>query len=356
MKNQKRAFSRRYYRLQTAVIVIALALCAVLIAGCGDNSSKEQTVELKLAHFWPSTHPIETKLVQPWAKEINEATKGQVKIYSYPGETLLKAPDVYSGVVSGAADFGLSCFSYSPGRFPFCEVFEMPGVTYTSSKSSGRVAWEVIQEYNPTEVQDTRLLMVLSTGPGDIYSKQPVRNLEDLRGMEIRATGISTKALSALGATPVYLSQAEAYDALSKGVVKGNLGPDEVLKGWNQAEITKYVTKTPFLYNTLFFFNVNIDTWESLDAATQKTISEITEKYFSTVALTLWDDQNEEALAWAQREKGMEVIELSSDESERWRQALASIQKEWSARITSSGVSGDTVLRRIQELANLYNQ
>jgi len=33
------------------------------------------------------------------------------------------------------------------------------------------------------------------------------------------------------------------------------LGPDEVLQGWKQAEVTKYITKTPFLYNTLFFVN-----------------------------------------------------------------------------------------------------
>ena len=55
------------------------------------------------------------------------------------------------------------------------------------------VAWEGIKELNPEEVQDTKLLMVIAPGPGDLFTTTPVRNLEDLQGLEIRATGLSAK-------------------------------------------------------------------------------------------------------------------------------------------------------------------
>ena len=58
--------------------------------------------------------------------------------------------------------------------FPVCEVFELPGITYNSSKAASKVAWEGIKEINPKEVQDTKLLMVLTTGPGDLYTKFPL--------------------------------------------------------------------------------------------------------------------------------------------------------------------------------------
>ncbi len=78
----------------------------------------------------------------------------------------------------------------------------MPGITYNNSKVASKVAWEGIKELNPKEVQDTKLLMVITTGPGDLFTKAPVRNLEDLKGMEIRATGLSAHTLTALGANP----------------------------------------------------------------------------------------------------------------------------------------------------------
>ena len=348
--------------MRITLIVLSLVTCMAFMTGCNGDSQSE-TVTLKLAHFWPSSHFIETDLIQPWAQEIADATDGRVIIDSYPGELLLKASDVYDGVVKGSADIGVSCFSYSPGRFPFCEVFELPGITYETSKSAGMVAWEVIQEYDPVEIHDTNVMMVFSTGPGDIYSKQPVRSLDDMKGLEVRATGISTRTLSELGAAPVNLSQAEAYDAISKGVVKANLGPAEVLKSWNQADITSYVTKTPFLYNTLFFLTFNSNKWQSLDEETQEIISEITQRYFSDVAISLWDNQNGEAMAWATDEKGMEVIELSAAEAERWRRALIPVQNDWVKVIESkenvtesNGIDGSAVLKRVQELADLYNK
>jgi len=70
--------------------------------------------------------------------------------------------------------------------------------------------------------------------------------------MEIRCYGLSAKTLSALGASPVAMAQSEAYESLSKGVVKGNLGRGSV-KRMKQAEVTEYITKTPFLYNTAVF-------------------------------------------------------------------------------------------------------
>lgn len=352
-----------WWRLIALVLISGLLLAAA--SGCSKNkannqtnasSESKQTVELKLAHFWPATHPIETQLVQPWAKDIEKATQGRIKITSYPGKTLLEAEATYDGVKTGIADIGISCFSYTRGQFPVLEVFELPGITYTTSKSASMTAWEGIQKLNPKEVQDTKLLMVFTTGPGDLYSKEPVRKLEDLKGMEIRATGLSADTLKALGAVPVAMPQSEAYEALSKGVVKGNLGPDEILQGWKQAEVTKYITRTPFLYNTLFFVAMNKDKWNSLSAEDQKIILDITAKHFKNTAIGLWDMQNEAALKYAVGEKGMQVIELPEQEKQRWIQLVTPIQQSYVERINKMGLNGQKILDEVKALAEKYNK
>lgn len=352
--NNVKAFSR-------GILLVMLILSLVFVSGCGQSTSpsdqdEPKPVELKLAHFFPVTHPAETDLIQPWAQAVEDATEGRVTIISYPAQTLSQADAVYDGVISGISDLGLSCFSYTRGSFPVLEVFELPGITYANSKVASKVAWEGINQLNPQEVQDTKLLMVFATGPGDLYTKVPVRGLTDLQGLELRATGLSAKTLEVLGATPVAMAQSEAYESLAKGVVKGNLGPVEVLEGWKQAEVTEYLTMTPFLYNTLFFITMNLDQWNSLDSKDQEALEAVSEKFFEEVAMSLWDQQNESALKYAVDEKGMEVINLSPEEQDEWISLVKPIQDEYVAQMNQKGESGQEILDIVKDLSEQYNK
>ena len=59
------------------------------------------------------------------------------------------------------------------------------------------------QELNPKCVQDTKLLMVIATGPGDLFSKNPCINLKILMGCRLGATGLTAETLQLAGAVPV---------------------------------------------------------------------------------------------------------------------------------------------------------
>jgi len=341
-------------KIERIFIAIILLISLMGLLGCSSNADKAATMELRLAHFWPAGHPIETDLVQPWIAAVEQATEGRVKVTSFPGETLAQADAIYEGVKKGIADIGLSCFAYTRGQFPVMEVFELPGIVYNDSNAATKVAWEGVQKLNPVEVQDTTLMMVFTTGPGNLFTKKPVRNLADLTGMEIRATGLSAATLKALGAIPVAMSQAESYEAISKGVVKGNLGPNEILKGWRQAEVTDYITNTPFLYNTLFFFTMNTDKWNSISAQDQQAILEINQRLFNDIACGLWDKQNEAALSYAVEENGMEVIELTEAEKELWLNLVKPVQDDFVARMDSQGLPGRQILQTVEGLSEKY--
>jgi TRAP-type C4-dicarboxylate transport system substrate-binding protein len=340
-------------KLLTGLVIAAILLTAVMILpSC--MRQEQATIELRLAHFFPATHPAETVLVQQWAKAIDEATGGKVKIVSYPGEQLLKSADIYNGVVEGVTDIGLSCFAYTPGRFPVLEAFELPGITYLNSRAASMVAWKGIQALNPPEVQDTQLLMVIATGPGDLFTKTPVKSLADLQGMEIRATGLSAETIKLLGGTPVGMPQSETYDALSKGVVKGNLAPVEVLKGWKHAEVTRYITETPFLYNTLFFVTINKAKWAAIPADLRSKILTVTAAFHEDTAAGLWDMQNEAAMTYALDEQKMEIFSLSETETALWIEKVMPIQEAYQKKLSDQGITADP-LKTIGELAAQYN-
>ncbi|MGM0652870.1 MAG: TRAP transporter substrate-binding protein [Bacillota bacterium] len=371
--------------MKKKLFLAMLATVMILAAGCGDEQAGEEVevdeevvseedetdvteengdtgeadesagdgevFEFNLAHFFPASHPAETELIQGWANELNEASDGRIKITSYHSGTLVGAADIYDGVVSGAADIGLSAFFYTRGRFPVLEAFELPGIVYESSYAASKVAWEGIKELEPDEVQDTKLMFVLATGPGDIFSTEPIRSLEDLQGMTIRAAGLSADTLPLLGASPEAMPMGEAYEALQRGLVDGNLAPVEVLKGWNHAEVTDYVTRTPFLYNAVFFVTMNQEKWEALPSDLQETVQEVNEQFFEDVAAGLWDAQNEEALLWAEEEMGMEIIELDEQEQERWIERVEPIQEEFIERMNQQDLPGKDIVDTVRGLA-----
>lgn len=342
----------KHFLKVTALILVIVS--GLLLTACSGDSG-DKTIELSLAHFFSGTHPVETELVKGWAEAISKATDGKVKIISYPGGTLLTANNCYGGVVDGIADIGISCFSYTRDVFPVLEGFELPGVDYKNSAAASEVAWEGIKQLNPKEIQNTKLMMVIATGSGDLFTKEPIETLEDIKGMTIRGTGLSAATIELLGGIPQAMPQSDVFEALQKGIVDGNLGPIEVLKGWNHAEVTNYITKTPFLYNTLFFMTMNLEKWNSLPQNIQTAILSVNEEVHDSIGRGLWDKQNEAALEYAVNEKGMKLLTLTEEETARWKERVQDMQEAYSKKLRDKGLTDIDAMKLINDLADKFN-
>jgi TRAP-type C4-dicarboxylate transport system substrate-binding protein len=254
-----------------------------------------------------------------WAKEIEKRTANKVQITVFPGGTLTKAPQCYGGVVKGISDLGFSLFAYTRGRFPVMAAVDLP-MGYPDGKTASRVAHEFAKTFTPKELDDVKVLYLHAHGPGLLHTKKPVAKLEDLKGMKIRATGLSAKIVEALGGVPVAMPQGGTYEALQKGVVEGTFGPVEVLKGWKQAEVVKYTTECYGVgYTTTFFVVMNLDKWKALPADVQKVFEEVSEKYVN-IHGKVWDNTDEEGRKYTQS-LGNKIISLSDEENAGWRKA-----------------------------------
>jgi len=366
--------------IKTVVVAVCMLLILTMMFGCSGNkqtntnpgtgssgTSSESSsdtgstepsmkpVDLKLAHFWPATHPVHTVLVTQWAEAVEEATGGLVKITTYPGQTLANANEVYESVASGIADVGVSVFSYNAGRFPVAECLEMPGIVFRSSKIASYVSRDLLASMQLAENQDTKIMMNFHSGSAHLFTKTPVRTLEDLKNMEIRTFGTPARAIEALGAIPVAMSQADAYEALARGVVKGNSAPVEVLKFFRQAEVTNYITYTPLIPNGHFFMAMNPDVWNSFPPDIQAAIEKVNDKIFEEIASVLWDMTEAEGLEFAY-EYGLEEIWLSDEEFEKWRAKLTPILDEYADTLEGKGLPGRQIVDTIVELADKYTK
>jgi len=304
---------------------------------------------LTFSIFFPPTHD-QAIAAADFAREVEKRTDGKVKITTFPGGTLTKAPQVYDGVVNGITDMGNSVFAYTRGRFPVTAALDLP-IGYPNGLVASQVADAFIREVDPAELQDVKVLYLHAHGPGLLHTQKPVRNLEDLKGMKIRATGLSAKVVEALGAVPVAMPQPGTYEALQKGVVEGTLGPIEVLKGWKQGEVINYTTEAFDIgYTTAMFVVMNRGTWDALPPEVQQVIDEVSREWV-VVHGERWDQADREGRAFT-KSLGNELIALSPEESARWRQAVEPVIAEYIANTPD----GAAYVTRIRELIELYSK
>ena len=304
----------------------------------GSWTAAGAATSLTYSIFFPPTH-AQTKAAEAWAKEIEKRSAGKVKISIFPGGTLTPADQCYDGVVKGISDIGMSYFALSP------EAASPPWrpSIFPSGYPNGRVATRVANDFylsmKPKALENVKVLYLHAHGPGLLHTKKPVKKLEDLKGMKVRSTGFSAKIVEALGAVPVAMPQGETYEALSKGIVDGTIGPIEVLKGWKQAEVIKSTTDCFDVgYTTAFFVVMNLKKWNALPPDVRKVFDD-TSREWVDVHGKAWDEADKEGRAFT-LSLGNQIIPLSAQESARWKKAVRPTIEEYIKNADQKGVSG----------------
>ena len=331
----------------------ATLLAGVFLTACkpaGDATSGEpakpaQVIKLSYSVFFPPTH-VQCIAATNWASEIQKRTGGRVQITIYPAGSLTKADQCYEGVTKGISDLGMSCFAYTRGRFPLLEGLDLP-LGYPNGANATRIANAMVQKYQPAELADVKVLYVHAHGPGILASKKAVKSLADMKGLKVRATGLSAKIVEALGGTPVAMSQPETYEALSKGVVDATLCPIETLKGWKQGEAIEYVVDSSAIgYTTAMFVVMNKEKWAKLPADVQKVFTDVSQEWIAKHG-EAWDQADQagrEFVAGLKRQ----FIQLSEAEQQQWKNAVKPILDDYVKKAKEKNLPGDAMLADMQ--------
>jgi len=307
-------------------------------------------ISLNYANFPPSvTFPCVQ--MERWKTEVEKRTNGKVSIKTFPGGTLLKAKAMMDGVIAGTADIGCLCMAYQPGRFPITNAIALP-LGLPNSRVGSLALWDLYKKYNPKPFGKVKVLTMFTTAPSNIMSKIPIRNLGDIKGVPIRASGGAAQILKAWGANRVGMPMPQTPEALQKGVVKGLFTSLEVMKDFKFAELCKYVTiiETP-VYP--FAVVMNIDSWNKLPKDVQKVIEDMgTEQ--SQWTGNYMDNQVKKSMAWSKKEQNVEVIELSAAEKAKWNELIEPIVGKWIKDMKAKGLPAEQIVSDIKSFAKKH--
>ncbi|HSH08541.1 MAG TPA: TRAP transporter substrate-binding protein [Burkholderiales bacterium] len=343
---------------------IPLALSSVLAAlGLALLSGTAQAqIMLKLHHLLPPKAPAHTKMLAPWAHDVEKASGGKVKIELYPAMSLGgKPPELINQVRDGVVDIVWTVNGYTAGLFPRSEVFELPFV-HTNNATATNLAMRdmylngaIADDYKSVKV----MFLHVHAGQGIQMAEKEVRKPDDLKGLKMRIpTRTGAWIIEALGAAPAAMPVPALPQALSKKVVDGALIPWEIIPPLKLQDVTKVQVEGPNrerFGTTTFQVSMNKDSWAKLPPDVQKAFEANNGEARWRAVGKVWTDSEDVGIAIAKK-AGNKHIQLTAAELNAFKQKLEPVVQRWIDEVKGKGIDGKALVDQARTLIAKYSQ
>ena len=323
--------------LQISLPLALIISLAFILPGLNLPEGSAKEIRLKVAQYFPPPS-FQSKVLEEFCRDLEKRTNGAVKVDYFSGGSLLKAPAMFDGVVSGIADIGYSHVYYTAGRMPVTEAAGLP-LGYPSAWVASQALNDFYHEFKPKEFDQVKVLW-LNTSPNSAIAtaSKPIRKLEDLKGLTIRAPGQAGEVIKALGGTPAPTPMMEVYDAISKGVIDGEASNFETLFAFKFAEVVKYTTSVWEINNPFpFYLVMNKNSYNKLPPDIKGIFDSLVGEYKERYIL-MWNSIDFVGKKFG-LSKGVEFIELPPSELPRWQAAVEPVIDDYVKRLVGKGFS-----------------
>ena len=181
------------------------------------------TVSAQTKWDLPSAYPesnFHTQNLEQFAKDVDQATGGKLKITVHSNASLFKAPEIKRAVQGGQAQAGEILLVNFQNEW---QMFGADGIPFLAD--SYDQAWKLWQAQKPflekkLGEQGMMILYAVAWPPQGIYTKRTLNSAADMKGLKWRAYSPATARIAELvGAQPVTVQQAELSQAMATGVI-----------------------------------------------------------------------------------------------------------------------------------------
>lgn len=283
-------------------------------------------------------------LVQ-FAKDVDTATAGKLKIQVHANASLFKANEIKRAVQGGQAQLGeILLANYANEN----SLYALDGVPFlAASYDDAKKLYDVSKPAmdKALAAQGMKLLFSVAWPPQGIYSKREITSVADLRGIKWRAYSPATAKIAELiGAQPVTIQAAELSQALATGVVESYMSSGSTGYDSKTYESIKnfYDTQAWLPKNAVI---VNLKSFNALDTATQAALT----KAAGQAEARGWatsiskNDEYKKLLT----EKGMKIIKPSAKLQADMQQIGQIMLADW---LKAAGDDGKNIVAEYNKL------
>ncbi|MBJ3775434.1 TRAP transporter substrate-binding protein [Acuticoccus mangrovi] len=315
---------------RTILAAAAGAVAATLLSG----AALAQDFTFTLHHFLGPKAPAHTKMLVPWAKRIEDASNGRIKIEIYPSMSLGGSPpQLFRQVADGVVDIVWTVNGYTPGLFPRSEAFELPTVFTNDIAATNLAMRAMFDDYLAPEYEAVHVLFLhVHAGQALQMASKEVNGPDDTKGLKLRVPGPTGNAVvEAMGATPVTMPVPDLPQSLSTGAVDGALIPFEIIPPLQLQETTKYQIEGPDnerFGTTTFQVSMNKAKWDGLPDDLKKVFTDNSGEAWLKEVAKIWRDADNAGIKMAV-DSGNEHVVLSREEMQDFNADLLPVVEQW---------------------------
>jgi len=201
---------------------------------------------------------------------------------------------------------------------------------------------------------NVKALGIITTGGTGFVANKPVKSVEELKGLKVRARGVQAAAFDAAGAAPVSIPWNDVYEALSKGVVEGSTNYIIVVRPIRHNEVADYFVAAG-LGQAVQLELINRDFWDALPDDIKKVMEEAlaeAEQRYAKKSSELAVAEVK-ALADASGAEHMDYISFPADEREKWIAMSPDFFAEW-AEENKGAADTAAIVKSYKDLEKKY--
>ena len=333
---------------------ITLAMLAGIAAVAAAQPGFAQTT-LTMSSWVSPQHHLTSVVLQGWANDVEKATNGRVKFQMLPKHPAA-APGTFDAVRDGLVDVSYVTASYTPARHILPLLAELPGSGDTAEINSvaySRIYWKYFHKVG--EYNGVKLIGVFTHGPGQMFTKKPIKGIADIQGLKIRTGGGIAEAVGkALGTSAFVKPAPESYELLSSGVADGTFFPLESIVSFKLDTVIGQGTMFPGgMYSSSFGFFMNEGKWQKLPKQDQEAIDKLGYEHLARFAGKSWDEADRKGLE-AMKKAGVPVVNADAAFVAEVRKRSEPIIDDWVRKANAKGLDGAKILAEFRdELKNV---
>ncbi len=208
---------------------------------------------IKVGYIGSDSHPTMKAMKEVFVKQVEEGSKGKIKVELYPNGQLGGDRELSEGVQMGTIQMAIPSSSPLAGFDKRIQALDLPYL-FTTRKAAFEAVDGILGEKLNGYLAAKGILILGYQENGFRHvtnSKKPIKSPADLKGLKIRTmeNPMHIAFFKALGANPTPMSWGELYTALQQGTVDAQENPYAMIDDGKFYEVQKYVSETGHVFS-----------------------------------------------------------------------------------------------------------